>query len=241
MEDERLAVEVLMSSLASHPDKPRILYPDSDGQPMADNTLQFQWIVTIQGGLADLFRDRPDVFVAGDLLWYAAEGYPKIRMAPDAMVAFGRPKGYRGSYRQWEEGGVAPQVVFEVTSPGNRPGQMKRKFEFYQRHGVEEYYIYDPDKIKMTGWRRVGSTLEEIADLNGWVSPLLGVRFDLSAEELRIFRPDGRPFATYLELAEQREQAHQRAEQEGQARKLAEQKAERLAAQLRTLGVNPET
>lgn len=46
-----------------------ITYPDSDGQPMADNTLQFEWIVTIKGGLEALFQNRDDVFVAGDLLW----------------------------------------------------------------------------------------------------------------------------------------------------------------------------
>ncbi|ERT08016.1 hypothetical protein M595_1951 [Lyngbya aestuarii BL J] len=28
-----------------------IIYPDSDGQPMADNSLQFQWIVTIKSNL----------------------------------------------------------------------------------------------------------------------------------------------------------------------------------------------
>ena len=55
------------------------------------------------------------------------------------------PRGDRGSYKQWEEGGIAPQVVFEVLSPGNRAGEMRRKFQFYQRYGVEEYYIYDPD------------------------------------------------------------------------------------------------
>ncbi len=70
-----------------------ILYPDSDGKPMSDNTLHFRWIVTIEGGLDDLFHRRPDVFVAGDLLWYPVEGHPEIRQAPDAMVAFGRPKG----------------------------------------------------------------------------------------------------------------------------------------------------
>jgi hypothetical protein len=43
-------------------------YPQSDGEPMADSTTQFRWIVTLQGGLAALFRDRDDVFVAGDLL-----------------------------------------------------------------------------------------------------------------------------------------------------------------------------
>ena len=28
----------------------QLIYPHSDGQPMADNTTQFRWIVTIQGG-----------------------------------------------------------------------------------------------------------------------------------------------------------------------------------------------
>ena len=86
-----------------------IVYPDSDGKPMAENTLQFRWIVTIEGGLESLFARDPQVFVAGDLLWYPVEGKPKIRTAPDAMVAFGRPKGRRGSYKQWEEGGIAPR------------------------------------------------------------------------------------------------------------------------------------
>src|SRR5207302_5944114 len=97
----------------------QLLYPDSDGQPMAENTLQYQWIVTIQGNLDDLYRNDADVFVAGDLLWYPEEGKPTVRIAPDILIAFGRPKGYRGSYKQWEEGGIAPQVVFEILSPGN--------------------------------------------------------------------------------------------------------------------------
>jgi Uma2 family endonuclease len=87
--------------------KPAIIYPESDGQPMADNTLQFRWITVVQGNLAALFADRPDVFVAGDLLWYPVEGRPDIRRAPDVMVAIGRPKGDRGAYLQWEEGGAA--------------------------------------------------------------------------------------------------------------------------------------
>jgi Uma2 family endonuclease len=62
-----------------------------------------------------------------------------IRIRPDVLVALGRPKGERRSYRQWEEDNVAPQVVFEVLSPGNRPGEMDEKFQFYQRYGVDEY------------------------------------------------------------------------------------------------------
>jgi hypothetical protein len=78
--------------------KTEIQYPDSDGQAMADNTKQFRWITTIQGGLDALFAERNDVFVAGDLLWYPIEGEPNIRCAPDVLVVFGRPKGNRGSY-----------------------------------------------------------------------------------------------------------------------------------------------
>ena len=76
---------------------PAVHYPDSDGQPVADNTLQFQWIVTIKGNLDLVFRDRDDVFVAGDHLINPVEGDADTRQAPDVYVAFGRPKGHRGS------------------------------------------------------------------------------------------------------------------------------------------------
>jgi Putative restriction endonuclease len=91
-----------------------IVYAERDGLPLWDNTKQMRWIVTLFGNLAALFRDRADVFVAGNLLWYPVEGQPDVRAAPDVLVVFGRPKGDRGSYKQWEEGGVPLTVVFEV-------------------------------------------------------------------------------------------------------------------------------
>ncbi len=71
--------------------KPEIIYPDSDGEPMSDNTKQFRWIVTIKENLEILFANNPEVFVAGDLFWYPVQGNNKIRQAPDAMVVFGGP------------------------------------------------------------------------------------------------------------------------------------------------------
>jgi Uma2 family endonuclease len=212
-----------------------IEYPDSDGQPMSDNTLQFEWIVTIKEGLEAVFRNAPQVFVAGDLLWYPEQGKPKIRTAPDAMAVFGRPKGYRGSYKQWEEGGVAPQVVFEVLSPGNRQAETIRKFRFYERYAVEEYYAYNPDNGDLAGWKRGESGLEEIAELNGYTSPRLGIRFEPGEgpNDLKIIAPDGRPFLTYVELFEDREAERLRAEAE-------RMRGERLAARLRELGVEPD-
>ncbi len=43
-------------------------YPEHDGELMADNTLQFKWIVLIKEGLETLFANDPNVFVAGNPL-----------------------------------------------------------------------------------------------------------------------------------------------------------------------------
>ncbi len=203
-----------------------IIYPDSDGQPMADNTVQFRWLVLIKENLECLFADAADVFVAGDLLWYPVEGHPEIRVAPDVMVVFGRPKGERGSYRQWEEDNIAPQVVFEILSPGNTFKEMTKKLKFYDRYGVEEYYVYDPEGGDLTGLQRREGELAFIEEMSDWVSPRLGIRFGWVEGHLTIYYPNGRPFLTTVELAQRLEQS--------------EQRAERLAAQLRALGVEPE-
>ena len=211
---------------------PPIHYPDSDGLPMADNTLQFRWIVTLVGGLQRLFADDPLVFVAGDLLWYPVEGDNKINSAPDALVVFGRPKGERGSYRQWEEGGIAPQVVFEVLSPGNTKTRMREKQAFYEQYGVEEYYLYDPDQGRLQGWWRQSGTFVPILEMRGWVSPRLQVRFDLDGQDLCLTGPDGQRFESYLDLAlradaemQARQSAERRADAEVQARQSAERRA----------------
>ena len=184
------------------PDNP-LEYTDSDGQPMADNTKQFRWIVMFKENLERLFESDSEVFIARDLLWYPVEGDPKCRQVPDVLVVFGRPKGDRGSYKQWEEAGIAPQVVFEILSPGNRSGEMLRQLNFYQRHGVEEYYIYDPDDNELTGLQCSDKSLQLISDMQSWVSPRLGIRFRLTADTLEIYRPDGERFLTYVELGDQ--------------------------------------
>ena len=49
---------------------------DEPASHVSDNTLQFKWIVLIKDNLEALFRHNPDVFVSGNLLWYAVEGEP---------------------------------------------------------------------------------------------------------------------------------------------------------------------
>ena len=206
---------------------PRLHYPDCDGQPMADNTLQFDWISILKWNAEAYFAARDDVFVAGDNLIYPVEGEPETRHAPDVYVAFGRPKGYRGSYKVWEEGDVFPQVIFEVWSPGNRYAQMQNKFEFYERYGVEEYYIVYPDfPAHLEGWVRGDGGLAAVAEMNGHVSPRLGFRFALVKGQVTVFGPDGRRLRRPDEIAQERDAERER--------------ADRLAAKLRELGIDPD-
>jgi Uma2 family endonuclease len=232
--------EILMTVITLPPNRGAVEYPECDGEPMSDNTKQFRWIVTIEGGLHAIFKDVQDVFVAGDLLWYPVEGNNKIRAAPDAMVVFGRPRGDRGSYLQWQEGNIAPQVTFEVLSPGNRAGKLITKFKFYERYGVEEYYIWDPDCGELSGFLRNNGELKEIPEMNRWVSPRLNVRFEVVDGDLCLYGPDGKKFASYVELAAQRDELARQRDELSQQRELAEQRAERLAAQLRALGIDPQ-
>jgi Uma2 family endonuclease len=246
-----------------------IEYPDSDGQPMADNNEQLRLIFLIKNELDSIFDEANDVAVEGDLLWYPVQGNNQNRRAPDVMVIFGRPKGYRGSYRQWREDGIAPQVAFEIMSPSNNAAEMLAKRIWYETYGVEEYYEYDPDRFELRGWQRVNGAFQPIQPMHGWVSPRLGIRFEQATNgELRLFRPDGQLFRSFTEMADlleverqhalgeqqraeqaqqraeeerqRAEQTQQRAEEERQRAEQTQQRAEKLAAKLRELGLDPD-
>jgi hypothetical protein len=201
------------------------------------------------------------VFIAGELLWYPVESDNKLCIAPDILAAFGRPKGPRGSYMQWEEAGIAPQVVFEILSPGNTPAEMNRKFAFYERYGVEEYYKYDPERRQAEGWMRKDGRLQPIANLHGWQSPRLKIRFEMADTGLKLFGQDGAPFLNFVEVARQLKAAGRQLEETGRrmnelARELDEEKRrardfakqrdeatkqrDQLAARLRALGIDPD-
>ncbi len=199
-----------------------VVYPESDGKPMADNTKQARWIVVLFGNLLALFRNRADVFVAADHFWYPVEGGPNERIAPDVFVVLGRPKGDRSSYRQWEEDNIPATVAFEILSPSNTAIEMADKLDFYDRHGVEEYYVYDPDTGRLLVYLRRTQLLTRERFGKSFVSKKLGIRFDLTGPEMVVYHPNGRPFLTFEQLEEERQGQQQRADQ-------AEQRVSRLA------------
>lgn len=229
---------------AAMPMPPPIVYPETDGEPMAENTVQYRWIVTLRENLDRLL---PGALVIADCFWYPVEGEPGIRSAPDVLVAFGRPKGERPSYRTWDEGGVVPQVVFELWSLSNRFDDRIARLAFFDRHGVEEFYGYDPDHNEFSAFVRGDHSLEPVAVGEAWRSPRLGVSFHPGDAELVVRGPDGAAFRTVSQVLDAEEEARGRAEAAEAGREaaeagraVAEAKAAALAAKLAALGIDPD-
>ena len=195
------------------PTAPEIVYPDSDGKPMAENTKQLRWINLLYDNFRAMFHDRDDVFVAGDNFWYPVEGEPQTVFAPDVYVVFGRPKGDRGSYKQWLEGDIPLTVVFEILSPVNTVAEMDAKFLFYDEHGVEEYYVYDPDSNKLDIRIRGRQTLYRVDDIKNFTSPRLGIRFEMTRPEMTVHGPGGRRFIPFDELERKSDDNARRADE----------------------------
>ncbi|TAH27975.1 MAG: Uma2 family endonuclease [Cytophagales bacterium] len=214
--------------IIEYEDTGEIIYPSSDGNRMAESTEHFGYITTIEGNLASLFAHRTDVFVAGDLLWYPEEGNPFICVAPDTMVVFGRPKDHRDCYKQWNEDNIAPAVVFEILSKSNDVSEMIDKLLFYEKYGVEEYYLYNPIKERFYVWLRSDKKLNNILVMPTFKSPLLGVTFEMhQGSKLKIFNPDGTQFLTFVEQTQKRKAAEEAAKKAEEAAKKAEEAAKK--------------
>ena len=200
-----------------------------DFMPQTD--LHLRWISTIKGNLDSIFRKKTDVYVAGDIYWYMDEMQPTLRASPDVMVAFGRPRQERSTYKQWEEEDIAPQVVFEILSKSNTKKEMKDKLALYEKYGVQEYYLYNPVNNQFYAWLR-----DEISDrlcielvMPDLVSPLLGIRLEIQSDALHIYRPEGIEFVTFVQQDEINEAVQEELCQE----RLAKAAAQALAEQER--------
>lgn len=199
------------------------------GKIMVESTKQLTWILYLRGGLGAYYRQREDVLIAGDLAWLPDPKRSQWLLAPDIMVVYGRPRHDRTSYKQWQEGNIPPQVVFEILSPSNTPAEMEQKRGFYERYGVEEYYEFDPYQPLLTGYiRSTDERLTAIEEMVGWTSPRMGLTFRLEGEGFRLYRPDGLAILTHEETEAAREEA-EAAREEAEAARLAEQEARQQA------------
>lgn len=123
---------------------PTIVYPTSDGKPMAETDIHRDLMTDFIWMLKQHFRDKNDVYVSGNLLIYYEKGEPRKSISPDVFVVFGIEKKERLNYLTWEEGHT-PDFVLEIASRRTYRKDIGPKKELYASVlGVKEYFIYDP-------------------------------------------------------------------------------------------------
>ncbi|MFQ4140445.1 Uma2 family endonuclease [Nodosilinea sp. PGN35] len=122
----------------------RIVYPDTDGQPMTESDATRDYLIYCVEVLRLYFKSRPNVYVSGNLFIYYEEGNPKASVSPDVFVIFGVSQRQRRSYKAWQEGSKLPSFVLEITSRTTKRQDETEKPRLYANLGVEEYFQYDP-------------------------------------------------------------------------------------------------
>ena len=163
--------------------------------------------------LSDFFRQQPDVYVGGNLLFYYEEGNPRRSVAPDGFMVRGVSNHYRRTYKLWEEG-VPPTVVLQFTSRSTQRDDITSKPELYARLGVQEFFLFDPLmeylEPSLQGYRLAGEHYEPIVTTvdGGLQSEMLGLTLYRSGSRLRfVDTRTGEPLLWADEVAEARRQA----------------------------------
>ena len=125
--------------------KPRaVFYPESDGKPMAESPLHQELMIYSIVALKHFYANNPMAHVAGNNFLYYVEGNTKKSVSPDIYVVYGVRDWMRPTYKVWEEGGITPSVVIEITSKSTRKEDRTTKFTLYEQVlRVNEYICYD--------------------------------------------------------------------------------------------------
>ncbi|MBX2957740.1 MAG: Uma2 family endonuclease [Cyclobacteriaceae bacterium] len=71
-----------------------------------------------------------------------------------------------------------PDLIIEILSEGNPTHDTKRKKDLYEKFGVKEYWIIDPETRQATGYTFADGVFKMLPSYSGQlVSPLLGEMF----------------------------------------------------------------
>jgi len=199
-------------TISPRPLKTAIVYPDSDGAPMAESDPTRDYLIYGVETLKQHFQNREDVYVSGNLFIYYQQGVPSAVVAPDVFVIFGVPNHPRMSYKAWKEQDKLPDFILEITSKTTQAQDEQDKPIKYAHLGVKEYFQYDPssDYLKpcLKGRRLVEGKYQEIEstlledETVSIYSAVLGLELRIMAGELRFYDPSTDTlYPNYTEMA----------------------------------------
>lgn len=172
---------------------PTVVYPESDGQPMAETPRHQQVMIDCMDILRRHFRKAPEVYIGGNMLLYYEEGNPRKSVSPDVFMVRGVSKKELRVYKTWEQQPTL-DFVLEVASPSTVRKDLGEKKELYANVlKVKEYYIYDPYheiEPSFIGFRLVRGMYEDIGFVEGRLpSETLGLELGEHEDTLRLYDP----------------------------------------------------
>lgn len=208
------------------------LMPDAteveSNEPEMESSLHYAQLALLVTCLEWLWRDRTDFFIGANLTVYFSRQQLKNRdfRGPDFFLVQDTEKRPRKSWVVWEEGGKYPNLIIELLSDATADIDRTLKKELYQdRFRTPEYFWFSPETLEFQGFRLISQRYEAIAPTaSGWRwSEALNLYLGVYENQLRYFNADGELVPTPAEAALQ-----------------AQLRAEQLAEQLRSLGIEPE-
>jgi Uma2 family endonuclease len=215
-----------IQELAPSPDISQdVIFPPSDlysDEPPWETELHLRQIILLLESLEWLWRDRNDFYVAGNLTIYYSPRQRKSEdfRGPDFFVVLDTERKTRKSWVVWNEDGKYPNVIIEILSPKTADTDKGFKKKLYQdTFRTPDYFWFDPNTLEFAGFHLVDGDyqpLEQNSQGQLW-SQQLGLFLGIHQNQLRFFTPEGKLVPTPEEVAE------------------------RYAAKLRELNIDPET
>ncbi len=215
-----------------------IIIPPSDlwsDEPPLESDLHRQQMDLLIDCLEWWWRDRNDFYASGNLTIYFSPDQIKSRdfRGPDFFVVLGTERKPRKSWILWAENGKYPNVIVEILSESTAAIDRGLKKQLYQDiFRTPDYFWFDPETLEFAGFHIVDGKYQPLEpNPQGWLwSQQLELYLGIDQEKLRFFTPEGQLLPTPTEVVEE----------ERQQKELAQARAERFAAKLRELGIEPD-
>jgi Uma2 family endonuclease len=214
-----------------------IIIPPTDlwsDEPPLESDLHRQQMQLLIDSLEWFWHDRNDFYASGNLTIYYNQNQIKSRdfRGPDFFVVLKTERKPRKSWVVWGEGGKTPNLIVEILSDSKADVDRGLKKQIYQDIlRTPDYFWFEPETLEFAGFHLVDGQYEPLEpNPQGWLwSQQLHLYLGIHEQKLRLFTTEGQLLPTPLEVAES----------EQRNRELAQQRAEALAEQLRTLGMEP--
>lgn len=231
-----------------------------DGEPLESNRHRIAMNVLIRS--AQQAFNRTDIFFGGNMFVYYSRNQAMNRdfRGPDFFGVLGvEGDRERQGWVTWEENGRYPDVIVELLSPSTAAIDRGVKKDLYEQvFKTADYFVFDPfESTSFAGWHLVTGQGYQPLQPNDqgwlWCNTLelwLGIWDGVidrepasgTCEWLRFYDQTGNLILLPEEAAQQQaKQAQQQAEQAQQQAVAERERADRLAAHLRELGIDPDT